>query len=82
MLLGSSNIDIVGIAPMRGPYQTCVPATASEFSDGFVAAMGVAAGLSLLAALAGAALPGRLEAGPAAQAAPIPPAEPATEGGR
>ncbi len=34
-------------------------ASAASFSDGFVAAMGVAAGLSLLGALCGAALPGR-----------------------
>ncbi len=36
-------------------------ASPAEFSDGFVGAMGVSAGLSLLAALAGAALPGRRE---------------------
>ncbi len=35
-------------------------ASPQDFSDGFVAAMGVSAGLSLLAALAGAALPGRI----------------------
>ncbi len=34
-------------------------ASAGEFSDGFAAAMGVSTGLSLLAALAGAMLPGR-----------------------
>jgi len=34
-------------------------ASAQAFSDGFVAAMGVSAGLSLLGALAGSALPGR-----------------------
>jgi predicted MFS family arabinose efflux permease len=34
-------------------------ASAEAFSDGFVAAMGVSAGLSLLGALAGSALPGR-----------------------
>ena len=37
-------------------------ASAAAFSDGFAAAMGVSAGLSLLAALAGAALPGRSRA--------------------
>jgi hypothetical protein len=37
-------------------------ASPTEFSDGFVPAMGVAAGLSLLAAVAGAALPGRVVA--------------------
>jgi EmrB/QacA subfamily drug resistance transporter len=35
----------------------------TDFSNGFVAAMGVAAGLSVLAALAGAALPSRAGAG-------------------
>jgi MFS family permease len=52
-------------------------ASAQAFSDGFVAAMGVSAGLSLLAALAGAALPGR-------RRAPIVAAVPAFEsdGGR
>lgn len=34
-------------------------ASPAEFSDGFAGAMGVSAALSLLAALAGAALPGR-----------------------
>ena len=38
-------------------------ATPADFSDGFVGAMGVSAGLSLLAALAGAALPARAGAG-------------------
>jgi EmrB/QacA subfamily drug resistance transporter len=37
-------------------------ASAQAFSDGFVAAMGVSAGLSLLGALAGAALPAREKA--------------------
>lgn len=47
-------------------------ASAPSFSDGFAAAMGVAAGLSLLGALAGAALPGRriTPAGVAATATP------------
>jgi EmrB/QacA subfamily drug resistance transporter len=35
----------------------------TDFSDGFVAAMGVASGLSLLAALAGSALPAQVTAG-------------------
>jgi EmrB/QacA subfamily drug resistance transporter len=48
-------------------------ASPTEFSDGFVAAMGVSAGLSLLAALAGAALPARFGAGALM---------PAPEGGR
>jgi EmrB/QacA subfamily drug resistance transporter len=48
-------------------------ASPTEFSDGFVAAMGLSAGLSLLAALAGAALPARLGAGALT---------PAPEGGR
>jgi hypothetical protein len=34
-------------------------ASAASFSDGFVAAMGLSAGLSLISALCGAALPGR-----------------------
>ncbi|MDX6664424.1 MAG: hypothetical protein QOG68_630, partial [Solirubrobacteraceae bacterium] len=38
-------------------------ASPAEFSDGFVAAMGVASGLSVLAALAGAMLPARVPAG-------------------
>jgi EmrB/QacA subfamily drug resistance transporter len=38
-------------------------ASPADFSDGFVAAMGVASGLSLLAALAGSALPARVGAG-------------------
>ncbi|MBA3408116.1 MAG: hypothetical protein H0U06_08675 [Solirubrobacterales bacterium] len=38
-------------------------ASAQAFSDGFVAAMGVASALSLLGALCGAALPGRRSAG-------------------
>jgi EmrB/QacA subfamily drug resistance transporter len=44
-------------------------ASAQAFSDGFVAAMGVSAGLSVLAAVAGAALPGRRRA-PAGAAKP------------
>jgi EmrB/QacA subfamily drug resistance transporter len=47
-------------------------ASAQAFSDGFVAAMGVSAGLSLLAALAGAALPGRRTATATALPAPTP----------
>ena len=47
-------------------------ASAQAFSDGFVAAMSVSAGLSLLAALAGAALPGRRTAAATALAAPTP----------
>jgi EmrB/QacA subfamily drug resistance transporter len=50
-------------------------ASPGAFSDGFAAAMGVAAGLSLLAALAGTALP-RRAAGAAVPATPAP----ATEG--
>jgi EmrB/QacA subfamily drug resistance transporter len=38
-------------------------ASPGDFSDGFVSAMGVASGLSLLAALAGAALPARVATG-------------------
>ncbi len=50
----------LGVAAFAGSGSYASPAS---FSDGFVAAMGVAAGLSLLAALAGAALPARLSAG-------------------
>jgi EmrB/QacA subfamily drug resistance transporter len=56
----------LGVAAFAGAGGYASPA---EFSDGFVAAMGVAAGLSLLAALAGAALPGRT---PAAALTPAP----------
>jgi EmrB/QacA subfamily drug resistance transporter len=50
----------LGVAAFAGAGSYASPA---DFSDGFVAAMGVAAGLSLLAALAGAALPSRARAG-------------------
>jgi hypothetical protein len=48
-------------------------ASAASFSDGFTAAMGVAAGLSVLGALCGAVLPGRRTV-PTAAAATIKPA--------
>ena len=48
-------------------------ASPTQFSDGFVAAMSVASGLSLLAALAGGALPARMPTGPLT---------PVAEGGR
>jgi EmrB/QacA subfamily drug resistance transporter len=54
-------------------------ASAGAFSDGFSAAMGVAAGLSLLGALCGAALPGR-RATPAALAPVATPAHQAQGG--
>jgi EmrB/QacA subfamily drug resistance transporter len=60
----------LGVAAFAGAGGYASPA---QFSDGFVAAMGVAAGLSLLAALAGAMLPGRVAIG---ALTPIP------EGGR
>ncbi|MBA3866368.1 MAG: MFS transporter [Solirubrobacterales bacterium] len=47
----------LGVAAFAGAGSYASP---GEFSDGFVAAIGVASGLSLLAALAGAALPGRV----------------------
>jgi EmrB/QacA subfamily drug resistance transporter len=47
----------LGVAAFAGAGSYASPA---DFSDGFVAAMGVSAGLSVLAALAGAALPSRL----------------------
>jgi MFS family permease len=46
----------LGVAAFAGAGSYATPA---EFSDGFVAAMGVSAGLSVLAALAGMALPAR-----------------------
>jgi EmrB/QacA subfamily drug resistance transporter len=69
----------IGVAAFAGSGSYASP---TEFSDGFVAAMGVAAGLSLLAALAGAALPGRAGASSTSPALAPPPTEPATEGGR
>ena len=48
--------------------------SADAFSDGFVAAMGVSAGLSLLGALAGALLPARSATGGPAPAAGVTPA--------
>jgi EmrB/QacA subfamily drug resistance transporter len=50
----------LGVAAFAGAGSYASPV---DFSDGFVAAMGMASGLSLLAALAGAALPGRMAAG-------------------
>jgi EmrB/QacA subfamily drug resistance transporter len=47
----------LGVAAFAGAGSYASPA---DFSDGFAAAMGVSAGLSLLAALAGAALPSRV----------------------
>jgi EmrB/QacA subfamily drug resistance transporter len=44
-------------------------ATAEEFSDGFAAATGIAAGLALLGALAGSAMPGRRRPAPRAELA-------------
>jgi hypothetical protein len=46
----------VSVAVFAGAGSYASPAA---FTDGFVAAMGVSAGLSLLASIAGAALPGR-----------------------
>ena len=46
----------ISVAVFAGAGSYASPA---DFTDGFVAAMGVAAGLSLLAALAGALLPSR-----------------------
>jgi EmrB/QacA subfamily drug resistance transporter len=60
----------LGVAAFAGAGSYASPA---DFSDGFVAAVGVASGLSLLAALAGAALPAR-------PAAPV--LAPAPEAGR
>ena len=49
----------LGVAAFAGAGSYGSPA---EFSEGFTAAMGVSAGLSLLAALAGTLLPGRVVA--------------------
>ena len=57
----------LGVAAFSGAASYASPAT---FSDGFVAAMGVAAGLSLLAAAAGAALPRRARGRAAVPLAP------------
>jgi len=65
----------LGVAAFAGAGSYASPAA---FSDGFVAAMGVAAGLSLLAAFAGAALPSRVVAN---ATVPLSPAF-ETEGGR
>jgi MFS family permease len=68
----------LGVAAFAGAGSYASPV---HFTDGFVAAMGVASGLSLLAALAAAALPGRAAVGalkPVAAGAPAP----APEGGR
>jgi sugar phosphate permease len=58
----------IGVAAFAGAGGYALPA---DFSDGFVAAFTVAAGLSVAAALCGAALPARLGAstGPLAEAA-------------
>ncbi|MEA2295834.1 MAG: hypothetical protein QOE86_3473 [Solirubrobacteraceae bacterium] len=50
----------LGVAAFAGAGSYASP---TAFSDGFVAAMAVASGLSLLAALAGAALPARMPTG-------------------
>jgi len=60
----------LGVAAFAGAGSYASPAA---FSDGFVAAMGLAAGVSVLAALAGAALPARVA---------LSVLEPAPEGGR
>ncbi|MEA2281867.1 MAG: hypothetical protein QOK21_2474 [Solirubrobacteraceae bacterium] len=62
----------LGVAAFAGAGSYASPV---HFTDGFVAAIGVASGLSLLAALAAAALPGRATAGALTPA-------PAPEGGR
>ena len=63
----------LSVAVFAGAGSYVSPAT---FSDGFVAAISVSAGLSLVGALAGSALPGRRATG-----APVPAgATPALEG--
>jgi EmrB/QacA subfamily drug resistance transporter len=47
-------------------------ASAEAFSDGFIPAMGLSAGLSIVSALCGAALPGRRKAEPGVVPRPIP----------
>ena len=54
-------------------------ASAQAFSDGFVAAMGLSAGLSVISALCGAALPSGRKCEPAVAARPVPAFE--SEGG-
>jgi EmrB/QacA subfamily drug resistance transporter len=65
----------LGVAAFAGAGSYASPV---HFTDGFVAAMGVASGLSLLAALAAAALPGRA----AGAVKPVAAGAPAPEGGR
>lgn len=55
-------------------------ASAQAFSDGFAPALGVAAGLSLIGAIAGLALPARLQAGVHAPGRAVPAVE--AEGAR
>jgi hypothetical protein len=55
----------IGVAAFAGSGSYASP---TEFADGFTAAISVAAGLSLLAALFGAALPARLGVGASAGA--------------
>jgi hypothetical protein len=63
----------IGVAAFAGAGGYASP---GDFSDGFVAAITVSAGLSVLAALFGAALPARLGASsPVANPAGEPPAE-------
>jgi EmrB/QacA subfamily drug resistance transporter len=72
--LGGALGIALGVAAFAGAGSYASPA---EFSNGFVAAMGVASGLSLLAALAGAALPAWVGAGTL-----MPEPAPAPEGSR
>ncbi|HEY5333239.1 MAG TPA: hypothetical protein VIJ21_06785, partial [Solirubrobacterales bacterium] len=65
----------IGVAAFSGTGGYASPA---DFSDGFVAAISVSAGLSVLAALFGAALPARVGTGGEVGQS-VPQAEPRTE---
>ena len=58
----------LGVAAFAGAGSYASPAA---FTDGFSAALGVSAGLSVLAALAGSFLPARGRVGVAADAPPV-----------
>ena len=58
----------LGVAAFAGAGSYASPAA---FTDGFSAALGVSAGLSVLAALAGSFLPARARVGVAADAPPV-----------
>jgi hypothetical protein len=59
----------ISVAVFAGAGSYASPAA---FSDGFVAAMGISAGLSVVSALCGAALPGRRAAEPRVEPRAVP----------